>query len=182
MASIDIGKLVQESVMATSIDSGEDKQVAQTSAEIDVKRLDEVLMSKVQEASNLPVPSTGTTGTALQALPSKKKKISGKAIAAGAAGLAAGAGAIKGAMAYKDSKNQSHAEALRQTAKEKLASAQDKAGSMGSTLKSMGTAAMDKIKENPKAAAGIAAGTAGAIGAGLAAKKLMAMRKAKKAA
>lgn len=184
MASIDIAKLVQESV---AVPGGTNQE---TFEGVDLDGLN-AKMKEVAEASGEYNYSKATyragkrRGEAEGVAKGIKKGVKKGATAAGIGGVAAATATglgVKKAMDNKMATHQKHAEVLRQAAKDKLANLQDKAQGMGSQLKTMGTQALDKIKDNPKAAAGIAAGTAGAVGAGLAAKKLMAMRKAKKSA
>ena len=137
-----------------------------------------------------------TAKTAKDAKTAKGAKTRRLGIAGGAAVGASAVGAGKVLMNRAESQRQAHSEQLRDAAKAKLAAALektkaardaaksgfkdkvvDKAQSMGSHLKALGSQAMEKVKENPKTALA----TAGVVGAGLAAKKLMSMRKKKAA-
>ncbi len=213
MASIDISKLVQESV--SNLTSEKSENIEENTVAIDIK--------KIEEENTRLFQRYVAKGKALKTAKQKNKDLKTKAIAGatltGAAGIAAGviggkldskakhAAELKKMSGVSGSLKNAYSETKR-AAKEKLADAHSKASgavsqtsdrvkelasgaqdkvvkagqSMGTHLKSLGKAALEKAKENPKTAAGIAAGTAGAIGAGIAAKKYLAMRKKRKAA
>lgn len=223
MASIDIAKLVQESV-ATSVGSSAQNLCIGVDIDTLTTKLGQVVGEAVYRRSGSSSDSDSDSGSnsgsgsgsnySWKRVINKGRKGVGAATAGIAAGTTAAGLGVKKYMDNKIAAQQQHAEALRAAAKEKIAAQaqklssqsgisgslkhagqelksagkaklsefQGKAQGMGSNLKTIGQQAMDRIKENPKAAAGIAAGTAGAIGAGLAAKKIMAMRKARKAA
>lgn len=176
MASIDIGKLVQESVM-TAGETTQTSEIVQENLDIDslTDKLEEAYLSvsQMKKAGKFG-PAAGAVAGGLRAKNATvntakstaggAKKAAGTTAAKVGGGAALAAGAVYKGMKDKMQTQQKHAEALRSAAKQKIASQAEKlqsqsgvAGSLkhaGSTLKKAGK---EKLADAQSRAGGMGA-------------------------